>query len=169
MANINITKFIVSFIEISKEIEERIRRGDPRYENGIEVKDVVTGALFRQGLRIKDGRVIHIHTLRERIWRLFHPKAVQQETESIRKSTETWNQMIDKCTDLCNEAKNDVAKYGEKPLVLDFGNGIRFPVPHNEGKEWKIGFVETKGGDILPTVNEVGEGEGGVDYNIKKV
>ena len=56
---------------------------------------------------------------------------------------------------MCDEAMKDPERYGEKPLILDWGNGIKIPVPISKpGNKWDIICGETKDGTIVPVFGE---------------
>jgi len=91
-----------------------------------------------------------------------------EEKREIAARAEAFEQFRAACEKKCEEAKNDPEHYGERPVVLDFGNGIKIPVPlKTPGKNWQVGFYEQKEGTILPYLHETDKLEE-PDYNIKK-
>ena len=91
-----------------------------------------------------------------------------EEKREVAARAESFEQFRAACEKKCEEAKNDPEHYGERPVVLDFGNGIKIPVPlKTPGKNWQVGFYEQKEGTILPYLHETDKPEE-PDYNIKK-
>lgn len=95
----------------------------------------VTGGRFRR--------------IRYLFWRIRYRK---ERAECRRR----WQEIVEESERLCMEALQDKEQYGERPLFIDMGYGLRMPVPIGKpGNRWEVGVTELKDGTIVPTVKEV--------------
>ena len=79
-------------------------------------------------------------------WRIRHRKEIEE-------AQERWRETVAKCEILCKEALKEKDIYGERPLFIDMGMGLKIPVPVSKpGAKWEIGVEETKDGTLVPTI-----------------
>lgn len=92
--------------------------------------------------------------IRERIYRFFHRKEIRQKEEWKRQEL-AWKELCAHFERKCEEAKKDKLHYGEKPVFLDFGNGLMMPVPlEHPGSQWEVSVEEMKDGTLVPVMKE---------------
>jgi hypothetical protein len=94
--------------------------------------------------------------IRHLLWRIRYRKKIK---EYHRRNEKIFQDVRTECERLCEEAFADKEKYGERPLLIDWGNGVRVPVPlSSPDGRWDIGIRELKDGTLVPVAREIKEG-----------